>query len=137
MASISRTTNDKGQTLRTVQFRGLDGKRRSIRHKVALLETYARHDRAPDRDTAAWLGRIDDAIYDKLAAGGLIEPRPSAQPVQAKRTTLAAFLDSYIAKRSDVKRSTAVVFGHTRRCLVEYFGADKQLAEITPADADD
>ena len=51
--------------------------------------------------------------------------------------TLAAFLDSYIAKRSDVKGGTAIVYGHTRRCLVEYFGADKPLAEITPADADD
>jgi integrase len=29
------------------------------------------------------------------------------------------------------------VYGHTRRCLVEYFGAVKPLTEITPADADD
>ena len=36
-----------------------------------------------------------------------------------------------------MKASTATVYGHTRRCLVEYFGADKPLVEITPGDADD
>jgi hypothetical protein len=50
---------------------------------------------------------------------------------------LGPFLESYIAKRCDVKGGTAVVYGHTRRCLVEYFGPDQPLAEITPADADD
>jgi site-specific recombinase XerD len=51
--------------------------------------------------------------------------------------TLAEFLKSYIVKRNDVKDGTAIVYGHTRRCLVEFFGADKQLADITAADADD
>lgn len=99
MASIS--TDQKGK--RTVQFKGIDGKRRGIRlgtlpeidvddirNKVALLETYAKHDRAPDRKTAAWLGRIENAIYDKLAAGGLGEPRPSARQEKAKRATRVA-----------------------------------------------
>ena len=29
------------------------------------------------------------------------------------------------------------VYGHTRRCLVEYFGPDKRLDKITQGDADD
>lgn len=150
MASVSKTTNNSGETLRTIQFKGIDGKRRSIRlgtlpesdvndirDKVALLETYAKRERAPDRVTAAWLGTLGDAIYDTLAAGELVEPRPSTKLAKAKRATLGPFLDSYIAKRSDVKGGTAVVYGHTRRCLVDYFGAEKSLAAITPADADD
>jgi hypothetical protein len=60
-----------------------------------------------------------------------------APRANAAGSTLAAFLDTYVAKRSDVKGGTAVVYGHTRRCLVDYFGADKPLSEITPADADD
>ncbi len=60
-----------------------------------------------------------------------------APRAKAAGNTLAAFLDSYIAKRADVKGSTAIVYGHTRRCLLEYFGSDKPLADITPAEADD
>src|SRR5262245_10677683 len=129
MASVSTDKNGN----RTVQFKGIDGKRRSIRlgtlpgsdvgdirEKVALLETYAKNERSPDRATVSWLGRIDDSIYDKLAAGGLAEARPSTKPVKAKRESLGPFLNSYIAKRSDVKRGTALVYGHTRRCLVDY-----------------
>jgi integrase len=50
---------------------------------------------------------------------------------------LAAFIDGYIAKRTDVKGATATVYGHTRRNLVEFFGADKPLPAITPGDADE
>jgi integrase len=49
---------------------------------------------------------------------------------------LGPFLDAYIAARSDAKPSTKLVWGHTRRCLVEYIGAEKPLREITPGDAD-
>ncbi len=144
MASIS--TDQSGN--RTIQFKGIDGKRRSIRlgtlpendvgdirDKVALLETYAKHERAPDRETAVWLGRIDDAIYDKLAAGGLAEPRPSTKP--ARRAPVAAFIDGYIAKQTDKKRTTIVCLKQCRNDLVEYFGADKPLADVTEGDAED
>jgi len=36
-----------------------------------------------------------------------------------------------------VKPTTATVYGHTRRNLVEYFGADKPLHDITSGDADE
>ena len=81
-----------------------------------------------DPDTAQWLAGLDDVMYDRLAAVGLVAERPCAK--------LGAFLDSYIADRCDVKPATALVYGHTRRNLIDYFGADKPLAEITPGDAD-
>ncbi len=84
-----------------------------------------------DADVAEWLGKIDAKLYDKLEAVGLVPKRALAE-----QATLAAFVDSFIADRSDVKGTTAIVYGHTRRCLVNYFGADKPLAEITPGDAD-
>lgn len=148
MASVSKTTNVKGETSRTIQFKGIDGKRRSIRlgtlpesdvndirDKVALLETYAKNERSPDRITAAWLGSIDDAIYDKLAAGGLAEPRPSTKP--ARRATLAKFLDRYIAGRKDMQPNTLRNLKNSRGRLVNYFGAEQPLTAITPGDADD
>jgi hypothetical protein len=36
-----------------------------------------------------------------------------------------------------VKDGTATVHGHTRRCLIDYFGAGTPLTEITPGDADE
>ncbi len=84
-----------------------------------------------DADVAEWLGKIDAKLYDKLEAVGLVPKR-----AQAEQATLAAFVDGFIADRSDVKGATATVYGHTRRCLVSYFGAKKPLAEITPGDAD-
>jgi integrase len=88
--------------------------------------------------TADWLRGLDDDQYARLVKAGLCDPRPTAEPApEPDVPTLAVFLDSYIAKRADVKGGTSVVYGHTRRCLVEFFGAGKPLAEITPADADD
>jgi hypothetical protein len=78
---------------------------------------------------------LDPAVYRKLVKVGLAEPREAER--KAEKATLAAFIDGYIASRSDVKESTAVVYGHTRRCLLDYFSADKPLADITPDDVDD
>ncbi len=65
-------------------------------------------------------------------AVGLIHPRDEADQI-----TLGKFLDAYLARRSDVKAGTAVFYGHTKRNLLDVFGADRPLGSITPADADD
>lgn len=49
---------------------------------------------------------------------------------------MAEFLDAYLAARKDLKPATLTVLGHTRRCLVKFFGASKLLRSITPADAE-
>ena len=74
-------------------------------------------------------------MYDKLAAVGLVpprEPKPEAEPA-----ALGAFLDQYIADRTDVKARTRINLDQARRNLVRFFGADKPLGEITPGDADE
>jgi integrase len=142
MASVSK---DKCGNF-TVQFIGVGRRRRTIwlgqerkrtvdtvKSHVEELVAAQRAGRAPYDETSDWLRRIGDSpLYDKLARVGLVPKRAGAM-----ETTLAAFLDSYIAGRSDVKGSTVHVYGHTRRCLVEFFGADKALDQITPGDADD
>ena len=65
----------------------------------------------------------------KLAAVGLVERRESA--------VLGAFLDSYLAKRIDVKTATKTNWGHSRRNLIDFFGATKLLRDVTEADAQD
>jgi integrase len=139
MASIG---NDPGG-FRRILFVAADGKRKTLRlgkvarrqaesvkvHVEHLVSAVKTRTAAPP-ETATWLSQIDDALYSKLAKVGLAAPRVTAEVV-----TLAKFLDCYIASRTDVKPSTATVYGHTRRCLVEFFGAGKPLAEITIADA--
>ncbi len=118
-----------------------DGKRRTIRlgkasqriaegikRRVEELNVAKITDSPIDRDTAQWLTQIDDTLAERLAKVGLIPKRESAR--------LAEFVDGYIANRGNVKPATTKVYGQTRRCLVEYFGEDKPLREITPGDAD-
>jgi len=137
MASITREPNGR----RTVQFVGADGRRRSVRLgkvpqrtaeavkvKIEGLVTASITRQPVEDEVARWVAGLDLAMADKLAAVGLVPKREAA--------TLAAFLDAYIDGRTDVKGSTAIVYGHTRRCLVEYFGAAKPLQEITAGDAD-
>lgn len=137
MASITKQSNGH----RTIQFVASDGKRRSIRlgkvpqrvaeaikFRVEQVNVAKIHGHAIDDDTARWLAGLDEMLTDKLARVGLVPRR--------KRATLAAFLNSYIS-RNDVKAATVTVWGHTRRNLIEFFGPEKPLREITRGDADD
>jgi integrase len=138
MASIA---NDPGGR-RRIQFVAGDQRRRTIRlgkvskksaeeicRKVERLNA-AKIMRQPiDDDVARWVSELDVVLYDKLVAVGLVQKRTSL--------TLRTFLDSYVDTRSDVKESTTIVYGHTRRCLIDFFGADKALREITAGDADE
>ncbi len=138
MASISKQPNGR----KTIQFVGADGKRRSVRLgkssmrqaeavkvHVERLAAAAVSGHVTDAETSRWVAGLDSTLADKLANVGLI--------AKQERATLAAFIDGYIAKRTDVKGATATVYGHTRRNLVEFFGADKPLPDITPGDADE
>jgi integrase len=143
MATIGKDSGGRKRIL----FCGTDGKRYTVRlgkspqttaqtFKVrieALLA--AKHaNGSPDPETAAWVGDLDDKMYSKLVRVGLLRPR-DPQPEQ-QSPTLAAFFDTYISSRADVKSSTATVYGHTRRCLIDYFGSTRPLREISPGDAD-
>src|SRR5262245_33303607 len=121
---------------RLIQFQDGLGRRRTIRLgklsqrtaegiklRVEQLVTTSLTGFAPDDEAARWVASLDGPMRDRLAAVGLVPARESA--------TLAAFLDAYISSRTDVKGATMLVYGHTRRCLVEHFGADRHLRTIT------
>lgn len=147
MASLLKDKNrltGKFNGCRTIQFVSRDGVRKCIRlgkisHrnaeaikvKVEAIVAAAFSQHSWDNETSLWVGKLAPKLYDKLAKVDLLPRRKDAM-----QETLAAFLDSFIASQ-DVKKSTRVVYGHTRRCLVKYFGADKTLSEISPGDADD
>ena len=95
---------------------------------------------SPPLDTATWLGGIGDKLHAKLVKHGLTTAlcdtaeRPA---VEAPKPRLGSFVAEYIAKRKTVKPGTKWVYRHTERNLIAFFGADKELASITSADADD
>jgi hypothetical protein len=144
MASLTKTVGKRGTTWRIDFFLGDDLKRRhirlgkvdkrqseSIKARVELLVAAKITGTSPDLDTSRWVAERDDELHAKLAKHGLISPR-----TEAAGNTLAAFLDAYIAGRTDVKPNTREHLKRARNNLVEFFGTDKPLNQITPGDAD-
>lgn len=137
MASIS--TDTRGNRL--VQFVAPNGRRRTvrlgrvpmksaeaIRTRIELIvaATVAQH--PMDAETARWVANLDRNLANKLAQAGLISPR--------RASTLATFVDEYIASRTDVKPGTRLNLGFTRNALVECLGEDTPVSKVSPADAD-
>ena len=138
MASIGDENGRK-----RILFMSQDGKRKTIRlgkvakrqaeavkvHVEQLAQAFSTNT-APPLATSQWPASLDSKLHAKLVAVGLAADRsPALAP------TLGKFLDEYIAGRRDVKKSTATVWGHTRRCLIRYFGDKKGLGDVTIADA--
>ena len=122
MASLSRNHS-------TIQFVAGDRRRRTIRlgqrtlddakaikAKVEALNADAISGQPWKNATANWVKATrvtDPKLYDQVAAFGLVPPRPAATP-----TTLAAYLDAYIAGRTDVKPNTLAHLKCARNNLV-------------------
>lgn len=79
-----------------------------------------------------WLAKVDADLHEKLSRNGLVAPRPKREA-----TELDAFLTEYIESRTDLKSGTITHLEHAKNDLVAYFGADKDLADITAGDADE
>jgi len=140
MASIAR---DKNGT-RRIQFVAPDGSRKAIRlgkvsqraaeavkFRVEQLLAAKLTGHALEADTAGWLTGLDGRMIAKLAAAGL-----TTAPEAKRVATLAEFIASYVASRVDVKPATKEVWRQGEKGLVEYFGPDKPLPDITPGEAD-
>ena len=138
MASVISDPNGR----KRIQFVAGDGSRRAIRlGKATMRQAEAVKVKFEqlvlaatgvtgviDDETANWLTGLDDSMYDKLAGVGLVGRRESVK--------LRAFLDAYIAERSDVKPGTSITYKRVRLNLTDFFGDDKPLREITPGEAD-
>jgi hypothetical protein len=138
MASI---VNDPGGR-RRILFVAPDGSRKAIRlgkmdrksaesicrHVEALLAARIGGQPIP-RATAVWLANIGAVLRDKLTAAGLVQSQ--------QRATLGEFLDAFIASRkATAAPNTITNLEQARRRLVEHFGAGRDMASITPADAE-
>jgi integrase len=143
MASV--TTDKKGN--RRIKFYDLDRSQRGIRigkvdkktaerlrDDVAEILVAKQTGQPLHPSTAERLGRLSDRLRRRFVQAGLLEP---LEPI-ARRMGLKAFLDAYVAGRTDVKASTKDVnYRHATLVLVEFFGADRSLDSITAGDAEE
>ena len=125
--------------------------KRIQKHVEELVKAQGK--REPNSATAKWRDYIaehDNGLYDGLLrvwlVPELLRHQQAAAAADATPSTLAAFLDNYIAVRRKAmkkdgtrqfKESTIGVYDHTRRCLVDHFGATRPLNKITAGEADD
>jgi integrase len=86
---------------------------------------------AHDADLAGWLRDLPDDAHERLARVGLVSGRQAAAVV-----TLGTLCDAF-KTRAVVKASTAKNFPQTLDSLTSFYGAEKPLAAITPASADE
>ena len=131
-----------------VQFADKTGERRTvgigqisdtgaerIKARIEKLNAASIAGVAIDENTAEWVAGLSDRLHAKLAKLGLIAER--AKPASGKLTTLAGFIDGYIATRADVKQNTRDHLTRARGNLVDFFGKDKPIDKITRGDADE
>ena len=100
--------------------------------KALVSEKLSKSERDPA--VARWVGEIPDALAEKLVGVGLIAPRKKRQKDVTK---LGEFIDAYLASRADIKPRTRINLLQVRKNLVNHFGEDKPLADITPGNADE
>lgn len=79
----------------------------------------------------AWLQRISDDLYARLAAVSLVEPREAQVAV-----TLDGFVKAYIAGRAEIRPNTLRNFEQSRRILTDFLGKDRDIHSVTPGDGD-
>ncbi len=99
---------------------GVSGKLQDLLNAVAL-------GMSPDPGVLRWLELLSDDFHGKLADAGLVSPRQTAR--------LGEFLTSYRESRSDAKPQTRIHWGHTIRNLLDFFGPEKRLRDVTEQDA--
>lgn len=127
--------------LKRILFVAPDGKRKTIRlgkctikqaetFKLKLEALIAGQYSGIDAETARWIAALPDNIHSKLAAVGLVEER-----TPTVNQTLGTFLEDYLKSRVDLKPNSHIVYNHTKRVLIDYFGANKSLKDITENDA--
>ncbi len=106
---------------------------KEARSRIEALEKAALHASQLEPATTAWLDAIHDTIHEKLARVGLVEPREN-------RSTGAWTLEKLcqtFKDRASVKASTHAAYAQTLDSLKAWLGKDRDVATITPADADE
>jgi site-specific recombinase XerD len=77
-----------------------------------------------DAATAQWVMDLDDVLHARMVAVGLLKPRHGR--------ALWAWLEGFMDSREGLKPESQRKLAQTCEKLVEHFGEDKQIHDITP-----
>ena len=151
MASLSQEKNGgwrvlflrPGQTRGSVRLGKMpEAEAREIAGHIEHLWACQVKNRPCSKVTERWVTSIysDPAmqwLYDRMAAAGLVTPREGTLDQRRAAPKLGSFLREYIDFRVDLKPSTRRHLEQVRERLVEYFGEETLLENITPGDTDE
>jgi integrase len=129
-----------------VQFVGLDKRKRTLslgdtndrtaERAFRVVETLldaARYSQPAPPDAVAWLDALPEETYARFVAAGLVNAREKRESV---RVTVAAHAEAFIARRTDIKPASLLVYRQVVRNLEAHFG-ETLIADVTPGDCDD
>jgi integrase len=102
---------------------------RTIFGHVDHLCTAATTGTPPHRSTTVWLSQLGGKMHGRIAAAGLVEPR-EPESLATVGELVERFVDA-----ANVSEVTLDAYRQTTRNLVEFFGADAEIAVLTPEDA--
>jgi len=102
----------------------------AFRDRVQTMLTAEQRTLAPSAEVGNMVCGLCPGLNRNPERLGHAKPAPAA-----KITKLDEFLNDHL-RTLEIKPNTLINYGQARRQLVAYFGKDKPLAEITPADAD-
>jgi hypothetical protein len=99
-----------------------------LKVRVEDLAAAALHGHSPTDDTCRWLANLEDRLYSKLAAVGLVPER--------QISTIGSLLNSYITEREgDLKPESIRKLRQTETKVLEYFDKDRPVRQITVEEA--
>ena len=143
MASVS--TDKTGR--RTVYVVCPEGMRRSVRlgkvtksqadqarRMVESLVASAAMVSPIDQRAAEWLAALADAVHERIAKCGLCPARNIAAASEWP-DTVAAFVERYVASRTDAKKSTRSALKRGASALREFFWLAAPIADVTEGQA--
>ena len=133
-----------GRNRYRIQFYDRDNNRRSIRLRGATRKGADEIDRHVDRlnsssisgeplpkDTAEWVASLGDDLHAKLVSVGLLQPR-----VKMVVPTIREFVTAFIGGRPDAALNTVRLWKDTLTKLVDHFGEQRQLDQVSSGQAD-
>ena len=99
-----------------------------VKDHVEALVSAALSRTTPEPKVAEWVGMIPDWLAEKLANVELISPRSGKKDAD-RGTLLGPFLTDHLARRTDLKGTSLVVYEHVQCNLEAFFG--KKLSRTT------
>ncbi len=101
----------------------------SVLVRVETLISAKSGNTAVDAVTNGWVNGLSDTLHERLVRVGLVPPRAE------RHVTISQLFDRYFATLT-IKPSTEKNYKAARAYLEDHFGHDREIASITPTDAE-